>query len=88
MIFHSLDTWDLDFAKPFLHGYGKVDIAGSGLCGIPNCFFALQNIEALDPHLLPLGFHRSKDPGTGAFSQLGNRTVYATRNIQPGGKFS
>lgn len=55
-------------------------------CAI-NCHLALVNVEKAVPVYDDFGaLHRSRDPGTGAFSPYHNGTTYVSRHIPAGGE--
>ena len=57
-----------------------------GIGAAANCFFPLVNVQGDDgtTELSNDGLHRSKDPGTGAFTPYHGRTGYALREITAG----
>lgn len=57
-----------------------------GIGAAINCFFPLYNTQAEDFETKQnnLGLHRSRDPGTGAFTQYDERVAYAVKDLKAG----
>lgn len=68
-------------------GYSDITTASPGFGAATNCALPLQNVEEWHAHYNYTGFHRSKDPGAGAFSPWWNRTTTASRDIRAGEEF-
>ena len=83
---------DLGMARESAHGEHTasfpegVTAFAPGLDAAINCHLALINVEKGTPDHNPLGLHRSRDPGAGAFSPYHNCTTLAASAIPAGGE--
>ena len=62
----------------------EVSAVSFGIGAVPNCFFPLINVEPSDTEMDTAGLHRSKDPGTGAFTPYYDHAGLAVRDIKEG----
>ena len=57
-----------------------------GIDCVVNCHLGLLNVDNGHPIFYNGGLHRSKDPGTGAFTQMFNSTTFVKHFIPAGGE--
>jgi hypothetical protein len=81
------DDYTWDGASLYMEREGlspSSSVASPGFGAAVNCFLDLVNVKEGIPQNSNTGLHRSKDPGSGAFSYFWNRESRATTAIQAG----
>jgi hypothetical protein len=77
-------TWDGYGLRMGSEGLFDTIAASPGFGSAANCFLAIINVDESIPTHDPAGLHRSKDPGTGAFTQYHGRLSSARLGIDAG----
>ena len=78
-------TWKGYIARADNEGLLKVEVISCGIGAVANCILDFQNIEeGRGVQSIPVGMHRAKDPGAGAFTEYHSRFATAKTDIEAG----
>lgn len=77
-------TWSAPPLDVDQEGLYETNVASPGFGSVANSFLPLVNIDELEPRRDYAGLHRSKDPGSGAFTPYYDRGSKANRDIAAG----
>lgn len=78
-------AWKGYIARADNEGIIDVEVLSSGIGAVANCILDFQNIEeGRGVQSIPVGMHRAKDPGAGAFTEYHSRFATAKTDIEAG----